>query len=105
MQAEQPLTKPGFNSDRRVGTYLADLMVLFIYLFILQKWKLKPREGSRPPAKVTVMVWSWKKQSWGLNPELLAPSPSCKQRDRQAHTRLLWKAEPSPTGPRSSEGL
>ena len=34
MQAEQPLTKPGFNSDRRVGTYLMDLMVLFIYLFI-----------------------------------------------------------------------
>ena len=93
MQAEQPLTKPGFNSDRRVGTYLMDLIVLFIYLFIylfiLRKWKLKPREGSRPHAKVTVMVWSWKKQSWGLNPELLAPSPSCKQRDRQAHTCLL----------------
>ena len=65
-----------------------------IYLFCKNENLSPEREVN--PTKVTVMVWGWKKQSWGLNPELLASSPSCKQRDRQAHTRLLWKAEPSP---------
>lgn len=49
MQAEQPLTRQGFNSDRRVGTYITDLMVLFIYLFCKSENLSPKREVDHPP--------------------------------------------------------